>query len=141
MLCKKHYEQQRKYGVTAPTRFDYDRYFVNEDYIELVLINDKVQEVARTLIDNEDLEKINKYKWQLTTYGAAIYVFHADKEAVNFRNSFQDAGLFYHETCTWVKNSLVLTHSDYQYATETISYRWKETAPHKYYGGRAQSTK
>lgn len=85
---------------------------------------------------------LNFYKctFQAMSDGAAIYVFHADKETVNFRTAFKDAGFFCHETCVWVKNSLVLGRCDYQYTHEPILYGWKPTAGHKFYGDRKQKS-
>lgn len=72
--------------------------------------------------------------------GAPIYVFHADRETVNFRTALKDAGFFCHQTCIWVKNSPVLGRSDYLYAHEPILYGWKPTAGHKFYADRKQRT-
>ncbi|MBT9149674.1 MAG: Modification methylase DpnIIB [Dehalococcoidia bacterium] len=72
--------------------------------------------------------------------GGAAYVFHADRETVNFRTALKEAGFFCHQTCIWVKNAPVLGRSDYLYAHEPILYAWKPTAGHKFYGGRKQRT-
>ncbi|WP_373898844.1 site-specific DNA-methyltransferase [Haloimpatiens sp. FM7315] len=81
-----------------------------------------------------------KCTFEVMADGAPIYVFHADKETVNFRTAFKDAGFFCHETCVWVKNSPVLGRCDYQYNHEPILYGWKPTAGHKFYGDRKQRT-
>ncbi len=47
--------------------------------------------------------------------GGAAYVFHADTEGLNFRKAFVDAGFHLAGVCIWVKNSLVLGRSDYQW--------------------------
>ena len=80
----------------------------------------------------------NMYKYMVD--GAPIYVFHADRETVNFRTSFKNAGFFCHQTCIWVKNAPVLGRSDYLYAHEPILYGWKPTAGHKWYSNRKQKT-
>ena len=72
--------------------------------------------------------------------GACIYVFHADKETVNFRTAFNEAGFFCHETCLWVKNSFAMGKCDYHYQHEPILYGWKPKAGHKWYSDRKQST-
>lgn len=46
---------------------------------------------------------------------ASIYVFHADTEGLNFRKAFSDAGFYLSGTCIWVKQSLVLGRSPYQW--------------------------
>jgi ParB family chromosome partitioning protein len=72
--------------------------------------------------------------------GAPIYVFHADKETINFRSAFRESGFFYHQTCIWVKNAAVLGRLDFHYAHEPILYGWKPTATHKFYGDRKNKT-
>lgn len=52
--------------------------------------------------------------------GGAAYVFHADTEGLNFRRAFVDAGLHLAGCCIWVKNSLVLGRSDYQWQHEPV---------------------
>ena len=72
--------------------------------------------------------------------GGALYVFHSDAEKVNFFNAVVDAGFHYSTTCIWVKNSLVIGRMDYQMRHEPIIYAFKDTARHKFYGDRKQTT-
>ena len=72
--------------------------------------------------------------------GGAFYCFHSDAEKVNFFNATVDAGFHYSTTCIWVKNSLVLGRMDYQMRHEPIIYAFKDTAKHKFYGDRKQTT-
>ncbi len=72
--------------------------------------------------------------------GAGIYVFHADTEGVNFRKAFKDAGYHLSGVCIWVKNSLVLSRSDYHFRHEPILYGWKPTGKHRWYSDRKQDT-
>lgn len=72
--------------------------------------------------------------------GAPIYVAHADTEGVNFRRGFEDAGFKLSGCLVWVKPSLVLGRSDYQWRHEPILYGWKPGAAHSWYGGRANTT-
>lgn len=55
-----------------------------------------------------------KTRWSYAKGGSA-YVFHADTEGLNFRKAFVDAGFHLSGCCIWVKNSLVLGRSDYQW--------------------------
>lgn len=71
---------------------------------------------------------------------AAIYVFHADTEGLNFRKAFKDAGMYLSGVCVWVKQSMVLGRSDYQWQHEPILYGWKKQGKHKWYGDRKQTT-
>lgn len=68
--------------------------------------------------------------------GAPIYVAHADTEGLNFRAAFRDAGLKLSGCLVWVKPSLVLGRSDYQWRHEPILYGWKPGAAHSWFGGR-----
>ncbi|MBR1443131.1 MAG: DNA modification methylase [Firmicutes bacterium] len=72
--------------------------------------------------------------------GGAIYIFHSDAEKVNFFNATVDAGFHYSTTCIWVKDSLVLGRADYQMQHEPIIYAFKDTAKHKWYSDRKQTT-
>jgi len=72
--------------------------------------------------------------------GAALYVAHADTEGLPFRNAFMSAGFKLSGCLVWVKPSLVLGRSDYQWRHEPILYGWKPGAAHRWYGGRKQTT-
>lgn len=72
--------------------------------------------------------------------GGPIYVAHADTEGENFRGAFREAGFKLSGCLIWVKNSLVLGRSDYQWRHEPILYGWKPGAAHSWYGGRAKTT-
>ena len=47
--------------------------------------------------------------------GGSAYIFHADTEGLNFRRAFKEAGFHISGVCIWVKNSLVLGRSPYQW--------------------------
>ncbi|MCP4243936.1 MAG: site-specific DNA-methyltransferase [bacterium] len=72
--------------------------------------------------------------------GAPIYVAHADTEGLNFRRAFQDAGFKLSGCLVWVKPSLVLGRSDYQWRHEPILYGWKPGAAHPWFGARDKTT-
>lgn len=72
--------------------------------------------------------------------GAAAYIFHADMEGINFRKAFIDAGFHLANICIWVKQSMVLGRSDYQWQHEPILYGWKPTGSHKWHTDRKQTT-
>ena len=100
-------------------------------------------------IQNDNMEDKKFYNFLIDAYrgmyenladGGSIYIFHADRETVNFRTAFKDAGFFCHQTCIWVKNSPVLGRCDYQYNHEPVLVGWKPTAGHKFYGDRKQRT-
>ena len=72
--------------------------------------------------------------------GASAYVFHADTEGLNFRRAFQDAGFKLSGCCIWVKDSLVLGRSPYQWQHEPVLYGWVKNGKHKWYSDRKQTT-
>lgn len=100
-------------------------------------------------IQNDNMDDKKFHRFLLSAYkgmyesladGGSIYVFHADKETVNFRVAFKEAGFFCHQTCIWIKNSPVLGRCDYQYNHEPVLVGWKPTAGHKFYADRKQRT-
>ena len=72
--------------------------------------------------------------------GASAYVFHADTEGLNFRRAFQDAGFYLSGCCIWVKDSLVLGRSPYQWQHEPVLFGWVKTGKHRWYADRKQTT-
>ena len=72
--------------------------------------------------------------------GGVAYVFHADTEGLNFRRAFIDAGLHLAGVCIWVKNSLVLGRSDYQWQHEPVLYGFLQNGKHRWYSDRKQTT-
>lgn len=72
--------------------------------------------------------------------GASAYIFHADTEGEAFRAMFREAGWGLHGCLVWVKNSLVLGHSDYQWQHEPCLYGWKPGANHYFINDRSQTT-
>lgn len=100
-------------------------------------------------IQNDNMSDQKFYDFLLAAYkgmyesladGGSIYVFHADKETINFRTAFNEAGFFCHQACVWIKNKPVVGHCDYQYNHEPVLVGWKPTAGHKFYGDRKQRT-
>jgi len=71
---------------------------------------------------------------------ASIYVFHADTKGYIFRKAFQDAGFYLSGVCQWVKQSLVLGRSPYQWKHEPCLFGWKKKGKHKWYAGRSETT-
>lgn len=101
------------------------------------------------VIKNDNMEDKKFYEFLLAAFkhiyenledGGAIYVFHADTEGLNFRMAFKEAGFKLSGVCQWVKQSLVLGRSDYQWQHEPVLYGWKPTGKHRWYGDRKQTT-
>lgn len=72
--------------------------------------------------------------------GGSVYVFHVDTEGLNLRRAFQDAGFYLSGCCIWVKDSLVLGRSPYQWQHEPVLYGWKAGGKHKWFADRKQTT-
>jgi DNA modification methylase len=100
-------------------------------------------------IQNDSIKGEEFYKFLLQAFknmaahlekGGAAYIFHADTEGLNFRRAFQDAGFHLAGCCIWVKNSLVLGRSDYQWQHEPVLYGFLQNGKHPWYSDRSQTT-
>lgn len=73
--------------------------------------------------------------------GAAFYLTHpAGALAVTFATAVLHVGWHLHQGLVWVKDSLVLGHSDYHYRHEPILYGWKPGDERMWLGGRQQDS-
>lgn len=69
-LCNRHYLQMQKRGKILKTnRLDNLEIEVKNNYAEIILKNTYGEEVDRTKIDIEDIEKVKKYKWYKNARG------------------------------------------------------------------------
>lgn len=69
-LCAKHRTQYNLNGKFSEiTRFDKNKVVENEDYIELIIVNRDLIEVARVKIDKEDKDRCILYKWCINNKG------------------------------------------------------------------------
>ncbi|MDI9551708.1 MAG: site-specific DNA-methyltransferase [Bacteroidota bacterium] len=100
-------------------------------------------------IQNDSMKKEEFYQFlydaftAAATYmqsGGAAYVFHADTEGLNFRKAFMDAGFHLAGCCIWVKDSLVLGRSDYQWQHEPVLYGFLKNGKHNWFSDRKQTT-
>ena len=100
-------------------------------------------------IQNDSMKDEEFYTFLLTAFqcmaehlenGGSAYVFHADTEGLNFRKAFIDIGFHLAGVCIWVKNSLVLGRSDYQWQHEPVLFGWKKGGKHSWYSDRKQTT-
>jgi site-specific DNA-methyltransferase (adenine-specific) len=57
-----------------------------------------------------------------------------------FLLAIADAGLAAHQTLVWVKDRMVIGHSDYSYRHETLIYGWLPGAAHRFRGDRRQDS-
>ena len=100
-------------------------------------------------IQNDSIKGEEFYQFLLSAFqnmashlenGGAAYVFHADTEGLNFRKAFIDAGFHLAGCCIWVKNSLVLGRSDYQWQHEPVLYGFLQNGKHPWFSDRKQTT-
>ena len=100
-------------------------------------------------IKNDSMKDEEFYQFLLSAFqraashmenGGAAYVFHADTEGLNFRRAFVDAGFHLAGCCIWVKDSLVLGRSDYQWQHEPVLYGFLQNGKHPWYSDRKQTT-
>ena len=100
-------------------------------------------------IQNDSMKNEEFYNFLLASFkcmaehlenGGSAYVFHADTEGLNFRKAFIDAGFPLAGCCIWVKDSLVLGRSDYQWQHEPVLYGFMQNGKHKWYPDRKQTT-
>ena len=100
-------------------------------------------------IQNDSMKNEEFYSFLLAAFqamagvlekGGAAYVFHADTEGLNFRRAFVDAGFHLAGCCIWVKDSLVLGRSDYQWQHEPVLYGFLQNGKHPWYSDRKQTT-
>lgn len=74
--CRKHYSQYRRHGhILERTTRDLNEIIEYEDYAEMVLYDKQSNEVARVIIDLDDIDKVKQYKWTLS-HGYAISSRH-----------------------------------------------------------------
>lgn len=100
-------------------------------------------------IQNDSMKNEEFYNFLLASFknmadhlesGGSAYVFHADTEGLNFRRAFVDAGFHLAGCCIWVKDSLVLGRSDYQWQHEPVLYGFMQNGKHRWYSDRKQTT-
>lgn len=100
-------------------------------------------------IQNDSMKDEEFYNFLLSAFknmadhlesGGSAYVFHADTEGLNFRRAFVDAGFHLAGCCIWVKDSLVLGRSDYQWQHEPVLYGFMQNGKHHWYSDRKQTT-
>jgi len=95
MLCRRHYDHVFKYGkILERTVFDKNTYELKLDnygeYAEIILRNKFYEEVTRTMIDIEDLEKVLQIVWGYSTWGYATNAKGNNKKFIMLQNYIMD---------------------------------------------------
>ena len=99
----------------------------------------------------DDLEQLLTDAWSSVRpalrSGAPSYVAHSDTRRVTFEETLVAAGWLVRQNLIWVKNTMVLGHSDYHYQHEPILYGFAGQRPGRlgrggpwWFGGNAQTT-
>lgn len=71
--CNRHYKQFKRHGcILERTKNDANEIIEHDDYAEMILYNNKGEEVARALIDLEYVDVVNDYKWRLNYQGYVV---------------------------------------------------------------------
>lgn len=100
-------------------------------------------------IKNDNMTDIHFYEFLKDAFvaaneslkeGGAFYIWHADSEGLNFRQSCNSIGWKVRQCLIWVKNALVMGRQDYQWKHEPCLYGWKEGAGHYFIEDRTQTT-
>lgn len=90
-MCPKHYKQMKKYGDVLDNdprcKSDPNEIIIYETHAEIILYDKNSQEIARALIDVEDVDTVKEYKWYLKKEG---YVYYA-KESIRLHRLIMDA--------------------------------------------------
>ena len=71
-LCNKHYKQIYRHGRIIETIHDRNKIVILDDHAEIILKDKQFNEIARALIDLEDVCRVEKYKWCSNRYGYVI---------------------------------------------------------------------
>jgi len=99
-LCAKHYNRLKRNGfVTLRSRCDPNEIITDADCAYIVLYDKYNQENERAIIDLDDIEKVQNYKWY-KSHGAV-------------RGSLQSQEIFLHRLVTDCPDSLVVDHKNH----------------------------
>jgi len=111
VLCSKHYEQLKHHGkILTRTIFDKNEYIIHDTYAEICLYNKKGEEIAKTKIDLEDVEKCKEHKWCLVKgyvkAGNRSYSLCLHRFVMNIYNINDIVDHIYHDTLDNRKSEL-----------------------------------
>ena len=71
--CQKHYNQIKLHGcILERTICDKNEIIEYDDHAEIVIYNRQHEEIARALIDLEDIDKVKDIKWHLNSKGYIV---------------------------------------------------------------------
>lgn len=87
--CQRHYVQYKRYGrILKRTCKDPNEIVIYKGHAEVTMYNKNSNEVARAIIDKEEIFRISKYKWHFHRYaksknkdGSVVYMHRLVKNA------------------------------------------------------------
>lgn len=84
-FCQNHYYLFKKYGyIPERTIYSPNEIIEYEDYAEIILYNNKCEEIARAIIDLDDIDIIKKYKWCLSlSTGYVVTMIKGKQESLH----------------------------------------------------------
>ena len=88
--CRKHYRVFKKYGEIKRINRTPNEIVFYENYAEMVLYDKNCNEITRTLISLDDVEKVKKYKWRLNQKGYGITQEHKHSKIIRLHRYIMD---------------------------------------------------
>ena len=64
--CAKHYQQIKKKGKIYKTYKEPNDIILYDDYAEIIILDNKSNEVGRVKIDLDDVDRVGQYKWHIS---------------------------------------------------------------------------
>lgn len=83
--CSKHYAQIRKHGKIIETRYDEQKIINKGDYSIIIIRDIHGNEIAQAKIDNDDVDKVKKYKWHIDANGYILTTI-SNSEKIKLHN-------------------------------------------------------
>nr|DAF52725.1 MAG TPA: homing endonuclease [Siphoviridae sp. ctqSm5] len=83
--CNRHASQMQNYSKCFKSIYEANDIELKEEWAEIVLRNRQGEEVARALIDIEDIDKVTEYKWRLYENYHTDYVYGSKGGVTHFK--------------------------------------------------------
>lgn len=76
--CRRHYDQIRKCGHVLDERTSHcqNEIITHDTFAEMILTDDKQNEMARVLIDLDDVDRVKEHRWSLKDNGYVRTVYN-----------------------------------------------------------------
>ena len=91
-LCNKHYQQMKAYGkILERTISDPNEIIINDFEAEIVIYNRKHEEIARCIIDKEDINKIKDHNWHMESRHKKYIATQINRKTVKIHRFLMNA--------------------------------------------------